>query len=273
MQAAIRSALFVPATRPERIAKALTSGADAVIVDLEDAVEATAKETARANLLAFITEHPDTSLWVRVNDATSPWFIDDLDVARKLPKGSAVLLPKAESAAQVSAVAQTRHSVIAQIESARGIIALPEIVATSGVVRLCFGSLDFGLDVGLNPDTPGAASVLDQARFQILLHSTAANLAAPIDTVFSAIHDTDGLARVASRACEMGFGGMLCIHPTQIAVVHAAFAPGDQDLAWARRIVAAAQESAEGVFCLAGEMVDAPVINRARQILARSASH
>jgi len=216
-----------------------------------------------------IAEHPDTPLMVRVNDATSAWFADDLAAARALPSGSTVLLPKAENAAQVVAAAQTGHPVIPQIESARGIVALAEIAAVPGVNRLSFGALDFGLDFGIIQDTPGAAAVLDQVRFQILLHGKAAGLAAPFDTVFPAIHDQAGLTRFAVRAREMGFGGMLCIHPSQVAVVHAAFAPDVQDVAWARRIVAAAQETTEGAFRLDGEMVDVPVVARARQILAR----
>jgi len=268
MKPLIRTALFVPASRPERIPKALASGADAVIVDLEDAVEASAKDAARAHLSAFIAGHPDTPLLVRVNDATSAWFADDLAAVRALPPGSAVLLPKTESAAQVIAAAQAGHPVIAQIESARGIVALAEIVATPGLDRLSFGALDFGLDIGMVQDTPGAAAVLDHARCQILLHGRAAGLAAPIDTVFPALQDEAGLARFAGRTREMGFGGMLCIHPSQVAVVHAAFAPDEQEIAWARRVVAAARENAEGAFRLDGKMVDAPVIARARQVLA-----
>lgn len=270
MTTVIRTALFVPGSRPERIPKALASGADAVIVDLEDAVEVSAKDAARANLSAFAAEHPDTPLMVRINDAGSAWFADDLAAARGLPAGSAVLLPKAESAAQAQAAAQAGHPVIPLIESARGIVALAEIAAVKGVSRLSFGALDLGLDLGIAQDTPGAAAVLDQVRFQILLHSRAAGLAAPIDTIFPAIKDEEGLARFAGRARDMGFGGMLCIHPSQVAAVHAAFAPDEADIAWARRVVAAAQETSAAAFRLDGEMVDAPVIARARQILARA---
>jgi len=264
----IRTALFVPASRPERIAKALASGADAVIVDLEDAVEASAKDAARANLANFIAARPDTPLMVRINDAESAWFADDLAVVRHLPQGSAILLAKAQSAAEVAAVAQTGHPVIPLIETARGVTMLPTIAATPGVNRLTFGALDLGLDLGLTQDSAAATTVLDHVRSQLLLQNAAAGLVAPLDTVFPAIADAPGLARHATRARDMGFGGMLCIHPAQIAPVHAAFAPGEEALAWAHRILAAAQNNPAGAFRLDGEMVDAPVIARARRVVA-----
>jgi len=265
---AIRTALFVPASRPERIAKALASGADAVIVDLEDAVEPAAKETARANLAAFIAAHPETALMVRINDASSAWFADDLDTVRRLPQGSAILLAKAQSAAEVAAVAHTGHAVIPLIETAQGVTALAEIAATSGVNRLTFGALDLGLDLGLTQDSAAANTVLDYVRSQLIIHNAAAGLAPPLDTVFPAIADEPGLARFATHARDMGFGGMLCIHPAQVAPVHAAFAPNEQELAWAQRVLAAAAENPAGAFRLDGEMVDGPVIARARRVVA-----
>jgi len=270
----IRTALFVPASRPERIDKALASGADAVIIDLEDAVEAAAKDAARANLAAFIAAHPDTALMVRINDAESRWFADDLACVRALPAGSAIVLAKAQSAAQVAAAAATGHPVIPLIETAQGVLALADIAATPGVNRLTFGALDLGLDLGLTPDSAAAATVLDQVRGQLILHNAAAKLAAPLDTVFSAIPNTteneQGLTHHATRARDMGFGGMLCIHPAQIAPVHAAFAPSPADIAWAQQVLAAAQTNPAGAFRLDGEMVDAPVIARARRVVARA---
>jgi len=264
----IRTALFVPASRPERLPKALASGADAVIVDLEDAVAASAKDSARANLAAFIAAHPDTPLMVRINDAQSPWFADDLDSVRHLPQGSAILLAKTQHASEVAAVAQTGHPVIALIETAQGVIALPQIAAAPGVNRLSFGALDLGLDLGLAQESAAAHTVMDHVRSQLILHNAAAGLAAPLDTVFPAIADAAGLRRHATRARDMGFGGMLCIHPAQIAPVHAAFAPSEAEVAWAQRILAAVQANPAGAFRLDGEMVDAPVIARARRVLA-----
>jgi len=181
-----------------------------------------------------------------------------------------ILLPKAESLAQVRHVAQTGLPVIPIIETARGLLNAAEVAATPGVARLAFGSLDYGLDMGLTPDTPGADTVLDHARVQVLLHSRSAGLAPALDGVFPGVQDVAGLAQAASRAQQMGFGGMLCIHPAQVPVIHAAFVPAREELDWARRVVAAHRETAAGTFMLDGKMVDAPVIARARLVLAQA---
>ncbi|EFF77045.1 HpcH/HpaI aldolase/citrate lyase family protein [Achromobacter piechaudii] len=266
----VRSALFVPASRPERIPKALAAGADTVIVDLEDAVEHLAKSSAREALCDFLGTHRDAHLWVRINDASTSWHDDDLKACRGRPNIAGILLPKAESLAQVRHVAQTGLPVIPIIETARGLLNASEVAATPGVARLAFGSLDYALDMGLTPDTPGADTVLDHARVQVLLHSRAASLAPALDGVFAGVQDTVGLAEAASRAQQMGFGGMLCIHPAQVPVIHAAFVPAREELDWARRVIAAHRDTAAGTFMLDGRMVDAPVIARARLVLAQA---
>ncbi|WP_434645633.1 HpcH/HpaI aldolase/citrate lyase family protein [Achromobacter piechaudii] len=266
----VRSALFVPASRPERIPKALAAGADTVIVDLEDAVEHLAKSSAREALCDFLGTHRDAHLWVRINDASTSWHDDDLKACRGRPNIAGILLPKAESLAQVRHVAQAGLPVIPIIETARGLLNASEVAATPGVARLAFGSLDYALDMGLTPDTPGADTVLDHARVQVLLHSRAASLAPALDGVFAGVQDTAGLAEAASRAQQMGFGGMLCIHPAQVPVIHAAFVPAREELDWARRVIAAHRDTAAGTFMLDGRMVDAPVIARARLVLAQA---
>nr|WP_191295185.1 CoA ester lyase [Achromobacter xylosoxidans] len=262
--------MFVPASRPERIPKALAAGADAVIVDLEDAVEHLAKAAAREALCDFLGTNPRARLWVRINDASTSWHDDDLKACRGKPGVAGVLLPKAESLAQVRHVVQAGLRVIPILETAQGILNAAEVAATPGVERLAFGSLDYGLDMGLTPDTPGAQTVLDQARVQVLLHSRAAGLAPALDGVFPGIQDQAGLAHAAARAQQMGFGGMLCIHPSQVPVIHAAFVPAAQELAWARRVIATHRDTAAGTFMLDGKMVDAPVIARARLVLAQA---
>nr|WP_242702795.1 CoA ester lyase [Achromobacter sp. SD115] len=262
--------MFVPASRPERIPKALAAGADTVIVDLEDAVEHLAKASAREALCDFLGTNPGARLWVRINDASTSWHDDDLKACRGKPGVAGVLLPKAESLAQVRHVVQAGLRVIPILESAQGILNIAEVAATPGVERLAFGSLDYGLDLGLTPDTPGAETVLDQARVQVLLHSRAAGLAPALDGVFPGVQDQSGLAHAAARAQQMGFGGMLCIHPTQVPVIHAAFVPAAQELAWARRVIATHRDTSAGTFMLDGKMVDAPVIARARLVLAQA---
>ena len=241
-----------------------------MIVDLEDAVEHLAKDSAREALCDFLGTHPQARLWVRINDAATPWHEDDLKALRGKAGVTAILLPKAESLAQARHAAQTGLPVIPIIETARGVLNLAEVAATPGVARLAFGSLDYALDLGLSPDSPGAGIVLDHARIQVLLQTRAAGLPPALDGVFPGVQDTAGLARAASRAQQMGFGGMLCIHPAQVPLIHQAFAPAAAELDWARRVLAAHRDGGPGAFMLDGRMVDAPVIARARQVLAQA---
>lgn len=266
----LRSALFVPASRPDRFVKALASGADAVIIDLEDAVEHDAKEQARRNLQKFASENPDASFMVRINDGATRWFDDDLAACRDLPNISGIMLPKTDSAEQAYAVVGAGKTVIPMIETARGIQDLDRIASVEGVRRLSFGVLDLLLDLGVNPDTEGAAIVIDQVRFQILLRSRMHGLGAPLDSIHADFSDPEGLAAAARHACDMGFCGMLCIHPAQVEVVHRAFQPAPDDLDWARRVLAHAEQSGSAAFKLDGRMVDLPVIERARRIVARA---
>lgn len=265
----IRTALFVPATRPERIPKALASGADVVIVDLEDAVAEDLKREARDNLDAFLSENPQARVLVRINAPTHPEHTDDLALCARHAGVSAVLLPKVESAVQVARAAGCGKPIWPIIESARGLAHLAEIAQAQGVERLSFGALDLGLDLGLASGTAGAERMLDQARYAIVLQSRLAGLAAPLDSVFPDIKNLSGLATFAVSASEMGFGGLLCIHPSQVAVVHETLMPSAEELDWANRILAAGA-SGEGVFVVDGQMVDAPVIGRARRLLQRA---
>lgn len=264
----IRSALFVPASRPERIAKALAVGADVVIVDFEDAVQESLKVEARGNLDAFLSANPEARLLVRINAPGHAEHAADIALCGRHAGVIGVLLPKVESAAQVATVAACGKSVWPIIESAEGLLQLAEIARAGGVERLSFGALDLGLDLGLSSGSAAAERMLDQARYALLLHSRSAGLAAPLDSVFPAIDDRDGLARAARDARDMGFDGLLCIHPSQVQIIHQALQPSDAELAWARRVMAAAG-SGEGVFVVDGQMVDAPVLGRARRLLQR----
>ena len=265
----IRTALFVPASRPERIPKALAVGADAVIVDLEDAVQEGLKVEARANLDAFLTTNPEARLLVRINAPEHSGHVADIELCSRHAGVIGVLLPKVECAAQVARVATCGKPVWPIIESAAGLLELPSIARANGVERLSFGALDLGLDLGLSSGSTAAERILDQARYALLLHSRTAALAAPLDSVFPAIEDHDGLARTARDARDMGFDGLLCIHPKQVAIVHDALRPALAELAWARRVMMAASSGA-GVFVVDGHMVDAPVLGRARLLLQRA---
>lgn len=265
-QAVVRSALFVPASRPERIPKALASGADWVIVDLEDAVEESAKEQARSNLAQFLTGNPTARLLVRVN-APGHWAHDaDLDLCRWHESVAGILLPKAETAEQVRIAHTTGKRIWPIIESARGLRDLAELASAPGVERLSFGSLDLALDLRLRTPSKAADDVMAQARYAVLVHSRSAGLAAPLDGVYPSIQDVDGLERQVRSARDMGFSGALCIHPSQVKVIHNALRPSEAEFDWAKRVIEGAEAGA-GVFTLDGQMVDAPVILRARDLL------
>jgi (S)-citramalyl-CoA lyase len=240
-----------------------------VIVDFEDAVEEPLKRQARDNLSAFLNNTPQASVWVRVNAPEHAEHLADLAFCQSHAGVVGVLLPKAESAAQIAAVAATGRPIWPIIESARGLLALGEIAHAPSVERLSFGGLDLALDLNLSSGSAAAQFVLDQARMSLLLHSRVARLQAPLDGVHPAIDDPEGLRRSVRHAYDMGFAGALCIHPKQVAVIHQALAPSAEDLAWAKRVIeASASAGGAGAFQLEGQMVDAPVILRAQRLLA-----
>lgn len=254
---AIRTPLFVPADRPDRFARAAASGADAVILDLEDAVAPDAKAAARAALTAAFTDLP---VIVRVNAHGTPWH--EADLAASLACGAAALmLPKAEDPAVVAAVAARGLPVVALVETAQGLAAARAIAAVPGVARLAFGSVDYCADLGCAPLREG----LVPARVELVLASRLARIAAPIDGVTLRIDDPSAARDDAGHARALGMTGKLCIHPRQIAAVEAAFAPSAAEIDWARRVLA----SGEGAAAVDGALVDEPVRIRARAILAR----
>lgn len=262
-----RSYLFVPGDRPERFAKALASGADAVVVDLEDAVAPAAKDAARATVAAWLQTLPERSrVVVRINDAASPWY--DADLAMLAAAGAAaVMLPKAEEPELLEALfARCRGiAVLPLVETARGMLSAQALAACTGVQRLVFGTLDYALDLDLGSDP----IALDAGHAQLALVSRAANLDSPVAGVTTALDDEAQLLADFARARAHGFGAKLCIHPRQVAPLHAALMPSPQELDWARRVLLAA-ENAHGAVQVDGRMVDRPVIERARRIVERA---
>lgn len=258
--AVARTLLFVPGDKPERFDKAVASGADLVIVDLEDAVDASRKEAARTAVSTWLTAK--RSVLVRVNAVDTQWHLQDLEVAG-LPGVCGVVLPKSESAKAIDHVAQRLPGlpIWPLIETARGVHAAADVAGGAQVKRLLFGSVDLQLDLGVESDAE-----LDVWRSSVVLASRVAGIAAPIDGVTTAIEDMEQLSSDAARARRMGFGGKLCIHPKQLVAVRTAFGPTPKEIAWARRVLEATsgQDSAVRVD---GVMVDRPVIERARRLL------
>ncbi len=257
--------LFVPADRPDRWAKAFAAGADAVILDLEDGVAASAKPGARRALREGrdAIDAAPCPILVRVNARSSDEYLLDLDAVRDLGLAG-VMLAKAETAADVEATsAATGAPVVALIETARGLAAARLIAAACA--RIAFGSIDFAADLG-TAHTPAA---LASARSELVLASRLADRPAPIDGVTTSVKDPDLVRADAAHACELGFSGKLLIHPAQIAPAMDGFRPSDDDVAWAERILSA--RGALGAAAVDGAMVDAPVFLRAEQILRRAA--
>ena len=263
--------LFVPGDRPERFDKALASGADAIVLDLEDAVAPDAKERARDHVGRWLAAHADAAarVVVRVNDAASQWHAGDLDLVRAAAIGR-VMLPKAEASESIDSVvaALSPHgSVLALIETAAGIANVDRIARTAGVQRLVFGTIDFAVDLDLSGDERG----LIAPSAAIALASRCAGIASPVAGVTAAIDDEARLIADVAFARAFGFGAKLCIHPRQVDVVRRAMEPTAEELAWARKVLAAA-ENARGAVRVEGKMVDRPVLLRARALLDRAAS-
>lgn len=253
----IRAPLFVPANRPERFSKAAASGADAVILDLEDAVAQDEKAAARGMVETGFTDLP---VILRVNAMGTDWHEDDIAAARALPL-AAILLPKSEEPDMIAALVSKLGGLplLALIESARGLANARAIAATEGVARLVFGSIDYCADLGC----AHLREVLLPARAELVLASRLAGIAAPIDGVTADLSDPEITRTDARHARDLGMTGKLCIHPRQIALVRAAFLPSEAEIDWARRVLA----SGDGAVAVDGAMVDEPVRIRARAIL------
>lgn len=268
-----RSFLFVPATRPERIAKALDSAADCIVIDLEDAVAMDAKDAARAQLaqhLPLLTPEQRARTVVRVNAVGTPWHDADIALLRDwAPQGVVVMLPKAEDADALRRVAQQLGDaarIVALIESLAGLDAADALARDPQVARLAFGHLDFQLDLGMRASAEEPE--LAFARNALVAASRRARLPAPIDGVTVPTDDAERLAADARRARAFGFGGKLCIHPAQVAGVNEALGHSDEEQAWARRVIDEAAKHGGAVFNLDGRMVDLPVIRAAEAIVA-----
>jgi len=257
----VRSLLFAPGGDERKLRSALASAADAVVADLEDAVAPAEKPAAR-ELVRRIA--PPI---VRINGFGTPWFGDDLELVSGLSL-AALVLPKATPEA-VAALGEDGPPVIAIVESAAGIRTSYEIASAPRVAALLLGAVDLGAEVGLVPRADGLE--LLYARSKLVFDSVAAGIRAPFDVVHVDVRDDEGLAAECRLARSLGLRGKACIHPAQLEIVNRAFAPSDADVEWAHGVVEAYERelaSGRGVFALEGAMVDLPVVERARRVLA-----
>ena len=288
----LRTALFVPGDRPDRVNKAVTTAADAVIIDLEDAVSLSKKKQTRAvvrnKLLEFLG--PEKNIIVRVNALESGLLEGDLQevVVENL---TVILVPKVESADQVGkinslllAVERKRGievggiALMLQIESARGVQDVYKIISEktdpNRLFAVAFGAADYCLDLGIDITRNGRE--LDYPRSRIPVACRAAGIAPPLDTPFMInLKDLVALRADAIRAKQLGFQGKLCVHPNQIETCNDVFSPTLEEILYAEKIVRAFEKAvAQGVAAIQfeGKLIDAPVVKRAQRILALTAA-
>lgn len=262
------TALYVPGDRPDRFDKAVATGAQLVIVDLEDAVAVERKTIARHAVTAWLRS-PSADRRVRIDVRVNAGDDDDLAAIAGLDQAIGVRLPKVESSSAIDAAAKvvgTERPITALIETARGVEAVAEIASHPATAAVTLGEADLASDLGTRDE-----SVLDWVRVRLLVAARAARLPAPMMSVFPDIIDLDGLRADTERGRRMGFVGRTAIHPTQLAVIAAAFTPPQEDLRWATQVLAAT--AAGGVGRLeTGEMVDPAMRGRAEAIRALAAA-
>lgn len=269
------TALFVPGDRPERFAKAAAAGADIVIIDLEDAVAPSEKQGALSMVLARLnpvaTTESTIRALVRVNSLGTATGANEiaglLEVSSFHGNGLlGLVIPKAEDPDEIAALARRLPeglALIPLVESARGIVNALELAEVPGVTRLAFGAIDFALDI----DADGGDRFLDYARSRVVVASRAAGIAAPLDSPSLEIKEATRIAEASLLARNFGFGGKLCIHPAQITSVREAFFPSEENIEWAHSVIAA---EVGGSAQIDGQMIDLPVIERAKRIVSRA---
>jgi citrate lyase subunit beta/citryl-CoA lyase len=274
----LRSLLFVPGDRPDRMEKALAAGADALILDLEDSVAAEARPEARRAVAAFLAAHPSEHLWVRINPLDGAECERDLD-AVLVGRPDGIVLPKAEGGGSVGELARRlteRGNATAQIlaiatETPAAIFALGSYGGAKRLAGLTWGAEDLPAAIGAatSREADGRFTAPYELARSLCLFGAAAAGVRAIETVYPAFRDLDGLAAYAGRGRRDGFTGMMAIHPNQVPVINAAFTPSEAEIARARAIVDAfAANPGAGALSLAGRMIDRPHLIQAQRILA-----
>jgi len=271
-----RSVLFSPGDRPTLLRNAPNSGADVLVFDLEDGVAPAEKPAAREAIAAVLGDpdfDPDAEVCLRVNPTG---VAADDDLAAVLAGGApdSVMVPKVTGAADVETIDRLldEHGldapILALVETAAGVLAAPEIAAAAPTAALVFGGEDLAADIGATRTADGTE--LLYARQRVVIAASAAGVDA-IDTVYTDLEDTDGLGAEARFAARLGFDGKLAVHPDQVGPITDAFTPDPETVAWAERVLAARDaHEGEGVFRVDDEMIDAPLIARAEQVLDRA---
>jgi citrate lyase subunit beta/citryl-CoA lyase len=276
----LRSLLFVPGDRPDRMEKALGAGADALILDLEDAVAPENRQVARHEVAHFLNQHNEIRIFVRVNPLDSPDNEKDLNaVLPSHPNG--IVLPKSESGASVTELAKRlseRSNATAQIlaiatETPAAIFGLGSYGGAKRLLGLTWGAEDLPAAIGAatSREEDGSFTAPYEIARALCLFGAAAAGVLPVETVYPAYKDLEGLAAYAARARRDGFLGMMAIHPAQVPVINAAFTPSEAELAHARAVVAAFEANpGVGALSLDGRMLDRPHLVQAQRVLSQA---
>ncbi|MEA2333297.1 MAG: citrate lyase subunit beta / citryl-CoA lyase [Thermoleophilaceae bacterium] len=262
--AAARSFLFVPGDDDRKVRSALRAGGT-LLLDLEDAVAPDRKADARATVEKALADgRGDATVLLRINGERSRWFAADLEWAHTVA-ADGIVLPKAEPAG-IGLLESSGLPVVALIESAQGLRSAYEIAAAEPVVRLALGSVDLAADLGTEQRADGLELLVPRAT--LVRDSAAAGLPGPVDGVWTALDDDEGLRRDTALARTLGMAAKLCIHPRQIAIVESELQPSAELVEWARGVLDRADDAADqGVIAADGEMIDAAVVARARRVL------
>ncbi|MCC3346246.1 HpcH/HpaI aldolase/citrate lyase family protein [Psychrobacter sanguinis] len=275
-----RSWLFVPATRPERFIKAVNSGADAVILDLEDAVGRVEKSQARQNVAQFMqnrsiatsSEANGPSLWLRLNNDSQ--LEEDLQLCQSLAKHqvlAGVILPKVTNVLPIQRTFKALTlPIVVQIESAQGITEISDIAKSEGVMAISYGRLDISNQLNLRVGSQAEQDFFDHLRIKLLLTCHTHGLIAPIESVYPDFKNEQGMTTTASYVSDLGFSGMLCIHPSQVAIVNQAFKATADQLAFATKVTEHYQQTGDSIFAIEGVMVDLPVILQCQRLLQQN---
>lgn len=273
---ATRSLLFTPGDELEMMRKSLSMAADVIIFDLEDAVSQANKKIARETVPTALEESTDSTpdVWVRINPLDVGGDEDVAALADADVTPDSVLVPMIETVAQLDAVADRfeetglESGVIALVETATGLTAVEDLAAHPAVSGVVFGAEDFTADMGIIELED--KRYLDHARSRIAVAGAAADVVA-IDTVYTDLGNTEGLRADAETALNFGFDGKAAIHPSQIEVINEVFTPSEEKIEWAEGVLEARDAAGDkGVFEYEGEMIDAPVLSRAEEILRRA---
>ncbi|MFJ8814606.1 HpcH/HpaI aldolase/citrate lyase family protein [Amycolatopsis thermoflava] len=270
MSAPALTLLYVPADRPDRVAKALDSAADVVLVDLEDAVAPARKDEARANAVRLLSEPLARRVQVRINHASTPWHMADLAALAGLPAEVGARIPKVESPAEIHALAAALpgRDLHPLIESALGVERALEIATASPqVASIGLGEADLRSDLGVT-DEAGLA----WARSRVVVAARAARLVPPVMSAYTNVRDLDGLAASCRAGRALGFRGRTAIHPAQLDTIRAAFLPSEQEVSRAREVLSRLDDAtAAGVGAIAltdGTFLDVAMLEQARTVLA-----